>query len=78
MIYYLDERLFKILIAKISRYKHHYDDENSDVDDGAIIVNMNGNVLDYDGDDKFIGVNEYSDENEALPYKCFVYSEDDL
>lgn len=43
--------------------------------DGAIIMNMDGDALNIDedeeDDDEFVGVNEYSDENEA-------YSDDDL
>ena len=66
------DQSFRISTTKISRHKCHYEaspDQRSD-NDGTIIMNMNGDVLNSD-DDEFIGVNEYSDENEA-------YSDDDL
>lgn len=72
-----DEPL-RISTTKISKRKYHYDDDEaspdqrSDGNDDVIIMNMDGDVLNSDkSDDEFIGVNEYSDGNDA-------YSDDDL
>ncbi|KAK8883974.1 hypothetical protein M9Y10_043077 [Tritrichomonas musculus] len=72
-----DEPL-RISTTKISKRKYHYDDDEaspdqrSDGNDNVIIMNMDGDVLNSDkSDDEFVGVNEYSDDNDD-------YSDDDL